>query len=170
MKIECKYDKLINPKELKLYKKNPNKHPQEQIELFKKCIDFYGWRESIIVSNLSGQVVKGNGRVIASISAGWETIPVVFQNFETEAMEYGYVVSDNALSDYSEQEIDMIKETMIDYPELDIELLAVQELKTEDFEPSTIEEQGKLDEKIKVYMECPHCGEKFEKSEAKIID
>lgn len=32
MKIHCKYDKLLDPKEIKLNKKNRRKHPKEQIK------------------------------------------------------------------------------------------------------------------------------------------
>lgn len=39
-----------------------------------------------------------------------------------------------------------------------------------DFGSGTEEDQGKLDQTKVIIMECPHCGETFEKSQAKIID
>lgn len=54
----------------------------------------------------------------------------------------------------------------------DIDLESVEKEFTQDhtsFEPGSPDEQGKLDELKLVIMECPHCGEKFERKQAKII-
>lgn len=46
--------------------RNPNKHPQNQIELLAKIIKAQGWRNPTVVSKRSGFVVKGHGRLAAA--------------------------------------------------------------------------------------------------------
>lgn len=52
--------------------RNPNKHPQNQIELLAKIIKAQGWRNPIVVSRRSGFVVKGHGRLEAARLLGLE--------------------------------------------------------------------------------------------------
>jgi len=49
-------------------------------------------------------------------------------------------------------------------------LLGLDDFKLPDFEPVGLDEQGKLDELLIEIRECPHCKEKFETKQAKIID
>jgi hypothetical protein len=43
--------------------RNPNVHPERQIELLAKIISAQGWRAPITVSTRSGFVVRGHGRL-----------------------------------------------------------------------------------------------------------
>ena len=63
MKINCAYDELVDVSKLVPNPKNNNKHPKEQIERLAKIIDFQGQRTPIVVSNRSGFIVKGHGRL-----------------------------------------------------------------------------------------------------------
>jgi len=81
MKIHCLYDKLVSPRELKAHAKNRNKHPDEQIRRLADILDYQGWRYPIKVSNLSGQVTSGHGRIQAALLKGWQAVPVVYQDY-----------------------------------------------------------------------------------------
>lgn len=77
-------------------------------------------------------------------------------------------------SQFGEMTLEGLDEFTVDIPDFNPDDFRFPELNLEqfrhDFEPGTLEDQGKLDELVPVYMECPHCGKPFEKRQAKIID
>ena len=66
IKIMCSYDNLVDPYELIENPKNPNRHPEKQIEILAKLIKSQGFRRPIVVSNRSGFVTVGHGRLLAA--------------------------------------------------------------------------------------------------------
>lgn len=64
---------------------NPNEHPEKQIIRLMKLIEYQGFRNPCIVSNQTGFLVVGHGRLMAAIELGMEKIPVIYQEFENEA-------------------------------------------------------------------------------------
>ncbi len=74
--VWCAHDKIVPCVELIMNPKNPNTHPASQIELLGKIISKTGWRGVITVSNRSGFIVKGHGRLEAAFKAGIEKAPV----------------------------------------------------------------------------------------------
>lgn len=89
--------------------RNPNKHPQNQIELLAKIIKAQGWRNPIVVSKRSGFVVKGHGRLAAARLLGLELVPVDYQEYENEACEYADMVADNRIAELAELDEDALK-------------------------------------------------------------
>lgn len=89
--------------------RNPNKHPQSQIELLAKIIKAQGWRNPIVVSKRSGFVVKGHGRLEAARLLGLELVPVDYQEYENEACEYADMVADNRIAELAELDEDALK-------------------------------------------------------------
>ena len=100
--VFCAFDKLMNPKDLVGNPRNPNQHPKEQIELLAHIIQSQGWRAPITVSNQSGYVVRGHGRLAAALHFGAETVPVDYQNYTNEAEEWADLIADNRLSELSD--------------------------------------------------------------------
>lgn len=68
--VFCAHDEIVDTLKLVPNPKNPNKHPQEQIELLTRIIKATGWRQPITVSKRSGFVVKGHGRLLAAVGGG----------------------------------------------------------------------------------------------------
>jgi len=99
IEVWCSFDKLMPVSELKPNPRNPNTHPQRQIELLAKNIQYFGWRKNICVSLLSGQVVSGHGRLMAAKHLGAEIVPVEFPNFASESDELAVLVADNRLAE-----------------------------------------------------------------------
>lgn len=155
---------------LKSHPDNPNKHFSPQIERLAKIIDELGFRHPIIVSNQSGFIVSGHGRLQALQSLGWTHVPVQYQDFKDEAEEYAVLVSDNAIADWAMLDLAKINNDFHKFGPMDIELLGIKDFDLDpEFEPGTIEEQGQLDQKKLIIMECPHCGESFELDQAEKI-
>lgn len=169
--IKSKDIQTVAIKDLKLNPKNRNKHPEEQIERLAKIIEYQGFRNPVIVSNRTGLVVAGHGRIDAAKRLGYKELPVMFQDFESEEQEYAAQVSDNAIAYWSELDLSGINADLPDLgPDFDIDVLGIKAFSLDpNFEPGTEDDQGKLDETKIVIMECPHCGQSFEKSQAKVI-
>ena len=128
MKFNCSYKEILDASSLKPNPKNPNKHSKDQIERLAKIIDYQGQRSPIVVSNQSGFITKGHGRLQAMKKLGWRRVAVDFQDYESEAQEYADIVADNAISEWSELDLSMINTDFTDFgPDFDIDLLGLKD-------------------------------------------
>lgn len=93
--FKCAHSDIIEIHKIVLNPKNTNEHPQEQIELLAKIIDFQGQRSPIVISKRSGYVVKGEGRYLSMLRLGWEKVAVDYQDYDSEAQEYADLEADN---------------------------------------------------------------------------
>lgn len=132
--VFCSHDEIVPTKNLKPNPLNPNNHPQEQIELLKQIIEKTGWRQPITVSNRSGLITKGHGRLQAAKFAGWSNVPVDYQDYSNQDEEYADLIADNRLAELSNIDNEMLSEmigtienedilSMTGYDEEDIEAL-----------------------------------------------
>jgi ParB-like nuclease family protein len=126
MKVHCKFDKLELASSLKPHPKNARRHSPEQLKRLAKLLVHHGVRAPIVVSNLSGFIVKGHGTLLACKGNSWKKVPVCYQDFATEDDEYAYLVSDNAIGDWSEFDMGMINLEMPEIGPMDIELLGIE--------------------------------------------
>lgn len=107
--------------------KNPNVHPPEQIERLAQIIEARGWRRGITVSNQSGFMTVGHGRLMAALLRKWPEVPVSFQDYENEADEYSDMVADNAIAEWAEMDRTKISADAIEFgDEFDIDLLGIK--------------------------------------------
>ena len=116
----------LNPKDLKPHPKNRNKHPKDQIERLAKILKYQGFRKPIVVSNLSGYVVEGHGRIQAALHNKWERVPVCYQDFEDETQEYAHLTADNAIALWAELDMAGINSDTLELGPFDTELLGIQ--------------------------------------------
>lgn len=136
MHIHCKYDALVAWRELKPHPKNHNIHPADQVERLAKLIQYQGVRAPIVVSNLSGFIVKGHGTLLAMQEVLKESntvqVPVVFQDFTDIEQEYAFVQSDNAIALWAELDLSAINSDLADLgPDFDIDLLGIKNFELE---------------------------------------
>ena len=99
--VHCSYDEISLLSKLEPNPDNPNSHPDEQIQLLGEIIKGNGWRDRITVSNRSGLIVKGHGRYMAAIRAGFTKAPVDYQSYKTEADEIADLIADNKIAEFS---------------------------------------------------------------------
>lgn len=170
MEVKSKDIQLVEIHKLVFNPKNNNKHPKEQIERLAKLIDYQGFRNPVVVSNRTGFVVAGHGRIEAAKKIGMDKVPVMYQDFENEAQEYAYLTSDNAIASWAELDLTMVTDQLTDFgPEFnDLELLgieSIESLKDVFFEEGSLEDQGQLDQKQ--MTKCPNCGEEFDHAKYK---
>ena len=132
-------DKIIpNPK-------NPNKHTDEQIDRLAKIIKTNGFRRPITVSNRSGFVVVGHGRLMAAMTLNMINVPVLYQDYENEALEYADMVADNAIGDWSSLDLGEITTEMLEFPDFDIELMGLKDFKIDVAETDYSEKNKEID-------------------------
>lgn len=127
MKIHCSFNKLVPIDKLKAHPKNANKHPKDQIERLAKILNYQGWRYPIKVSNLSGYVTSGHGRIEAAKLNEWKEIPVNFQDYDDEEQELADIHSDNAIASWSALDLSFINNQLENFgPDFDIDLLGLR--------------------------------------------
>jgi len=114
VKIYCAYDKLVDIDTLVPNPRNPNQHPKKQIELLAKIIKTQGWRAPITVSNQSGCIVRGHGRLLAAKQLGLTEAPVDYQDYATEAEEWADLIADNKLAELADIDKTLLSELMAD--------------------------------------------------------
>lgn len=99
--IHCAHKELMPIGDLRPNPKNPNRHPAEQIRLLAKIIASTGFRNPIVISDRSGFIVKGHGRLEAARLNGYTHVPVDVQHYETDAQEIADLMADNSIADLS---------------------------------------------------------------------
>lgn len=156
--VFCAFDRLADPRDLIGNPRNPNRHPQEQIELLAHIIQSQGWRAPITVSNRSGFVVRGHGRLAAALSFGAKEVPVDYQNYASDAEEWADLIADNRLAELSEIDNTKIADLIADldagggpviltgYDEKEIENILVAITGEGDAEADGIDDEAPLPE------------------------
>lgn len=132
--VYCAHDAVVDVAKLVPNPKNPNTHPDSQIQLLGRIIRQTGWRQPITVSKRSGFIVKGHGRLAAALLEGVKSAPVDYQNYASEAEEYADLVADNRLAELSEIDNKMLADIFadIDTGEIPMELTGFTEEEVED--------------------------------------
>ncbi|MCF7675097.1 MAG: ParB N-terminal domain-containing protein [Akkermansiaceae bacterium] len=129
--VHCAHTRLVDPNTLKPNPVNPNRHSAHQIQLLASIIQEQGWRNPVTVSNRSGLIVRGHGRLEAALLIGCETIPVDEQDYASEAEELADLLADNRLSELAELDDDDLRRVLKSIadadPDFDIELTGFME-------------------------------------------
>jgi ParB-like chromosome segregation protein Spo0J len=122
--VYCRYDEAVDIEKLTGNPKNPNVHPDKQIALLAKIIRAHGWRNPIVVSNRSGFVVKGHGRLEAARVLNVAQVPVEYQDYANEAEEHADLLADNRIAELAEPDAEALKGLLDELGEagLDIDL------------------------------------------------
>jgi ParB-like chromosome segregation protein Spo0J len=79
---------------IKPYERNPREHPEAQINLLSRLMLKYGVDQPIVVDE-QGVILKGHGRRLAALKAGFKEFPVVIHRGLDETEKRGLRVADN---------------------------------------------------------------------------
>lgn len=119
--IHCSYTELSDPALLVPNPRNPNQHPKRQIELLAKIIETQGWRAPVTVSNRSGFVVRGHGRLQAALLLDCQ-VPVDRQDYASEAEEWADLIADNRIAELAEIDGEELAKLLHDLDGLDLDM------------------------------------------------
>lgn len=160
--IRAREIKLVPIGEIKPDPKNRNKHSEEQITRLMELIKYQGFRVPLIVSNRTGLLRSGHGRLEAVMRLGLSHVPVIYQDFDGDEQDYAFAVSDNAVASWAELDLAGINADLPDLgPEFDLAMLAIPKFA---LDISDKDEAGAVEETPKKpqVVQCPNCGECFD--------
>ena len=141
--------------DLKPNPRNPNKHTEEQVERVAKLIAGNGFRRPITASNQSGFITVGHCRRLSAILLKMTHVPVQYQDYENDGLEFADVVADNAAQEGSELDLSEIHKMLSDVTPFDTDLLGFIDFQ---FEPSIRDsEPAEIDSNAET-IQCPNCG------------
>ena len=115
--------------------KQPDPTPvlRQRFELLAKNIRYFGWRQTITVSNLTGLIVSGHGRLMAAKHLGVEVVPVDYQDFASENDELAVLVADNRLAELSSVDLNELEKIASEWKSADFDTILAG------FEPADLE-------------------------------
>ena len=145
--VHCAFDELVDVDALVPNPRNPNQHPERQVELLAKIIKHQGWRAPITVSRRSGFIVRGHARLLAARKLGETNVPVDYQSYTSEAEEWADLIADNRIAELADVNETLLKDLIqeIDTGELDLELTGFSEEELERL-LTAVPGEGALDE------------------------
>ena len=121
VQVHCAYTEVIDPALLTPNPRNPNHHPKKQIELLAKIIQSQGWRAPVTVSNRSGFVVRGHGRLQAALLLGCK-VPIDRQDYASEAEEWADLIADNRIAELAEMDTGEVARLLNELDGLDFDM------------------------------------------------
>lgn len=121
--VYCSHDEIVDIMKVIPNPKNPNTHPDRQIEILSQVIKAQGWRKPITVSRRSGFVVSGHGRLQAALMLQLDKVPVDYQHYANEAEEYADLVADNRIAELSNVDEDLLIEILNEINDTDIDTI-----------------------------------------------
>jgi len=113
--IHCAHDEIADITTLVPNPRNPNRHPDKQIELLAKIIQNQGWRAPITVSTRSGFIVRGHGRLLAAQKLGLSEVPVDRQEYASEAEEWADMIADNRIAELSDLDDEAVSQLLAEF-------------------------------------------------------
>ena len=148
-------------KELIPYHNNPRIN-DGAVNYVASLIKEFGFKVPIVIDK-NNIIVTGHTRLKAAQKLGLEYVPCLIADDLTDTQIKAFRLADNKTHEFS----------VWDYPLLDLELDELKELnfyydfgfELSNFEPASIEEQGKLDQLEPKIVKCPECGKEFDARE-----
>lgn len=131
--IKCLHTEVWPLDKFREHPKNPNRHPDAQLDILAQVILKAGWRNPVVVSSRSGFVVKGHGRLAAASRAGFTEAPVEIQDYASEATELADLVADNRIAELSERDQFAVHGVLSELNEMGSDLLAQTGFTADDF-------------------------------------
>jgi len=112
--VHCACDDILDVDKVKPYPWNANMHPEDQVLLLAKLIHGHGWRGPITISNQTGLVVRGHGRLAAARKLGSSEVPVDYQDYASPELERADRVADNRIQELSEWDRSLLRDELND--------------------------------------------------------
>lgn len=159
---DCKLSRL------KVYDRNPRQN-DPAVEAVSKSITTFGFISPVIIDQ-KYHICAGHTRYKAATRLGLETIPVIMVPSLEGDRFTGFNIADNRtgqIAGWDQDELSRIVQELKDH-EFDLSALGFNEnelkdllaaLDGPDFDPASIEDQGRLDRRTPV--KCPECGHEF---------
>lgn len=120
--VHCAYTKMMAIEDIMPHPQNPNQHSDRQVKLLADIIHYHGWRAPITVSERSGCIVRGHGRLAAAKYLNLKEVPVDLQNYDSDEAELADLIADNQIAELSTMDTDTLKELLEELEQEDFPL------------------------------------------------
>ena len=147
---------------------NARKHNEKNMDAIVASLHKFGQRTPIVVQK-SGMIVRaGNGRLAAAKSLGWSHIAAVIVD-DSSVDAVSFAIADNRTAELAEWDKETLAALLNSLDEKDLKMTGfdqvdldrmLAEIAPMNFEPGSIEDQGKLDQKSPT--KCPECGHEWQ--------
>ena len=140
------------------YEKNPRKN-DDAAQYVAESIKAFGFKVPIVIDN-DGVIVAGHTRYKAAKQLGLESVPCIVADDLTEEQIKAFRLADNKVSEKAGWDFALLEEELqlIDF---DMEVFGFTD--HEEVDISDFFEEAEHKEKEPKKIQCPHCGEWFEK-------
>lgn len=151
---------------LHYYARNPRKN-DEAVPKMAGLLREFGFRVPVIIRS-SGEVIDGHLRLKAAWSLGMTQVPVVIADDWSEAQVKAFRLAVNKSAEWAEWDDELLRLELEDLKQddFDLDIIGFEDMEDVNFDPGSLEDQGKLDEKSPKMVTCPHCGEMFDANNA----
>ena len=140
------------------YEKNPRKN-DDAVQYVAESIKEFGFKVPIVIDH-DGVIVAGHTRYKAAKQLGLESVPCIVADDLTEEQIKAYRLADNKVSEKAGWDFALLEEEL---QLLDFDMEAFGFTDHEEVDISDFFEDAEQKEKEPKKIQCPHCGEWFEK-------
>lgn len=149
--------------DLKLDPKNARKHNPKNLETVKYSLEKYGQQKNIVIDS-AGNVVAGNGTVMAAKELGWSKLLANVTDLKgKDLIAYGLV--DNRSAELAEWDEDVKKELLSSLAAQDVDIDKIGFDADEILKGAVLDldsEEKTANTEDRQQMHCPKCGFIFE--------
>ena len=110
--------KQVKISEIRAYKKNAKKHPEEQVKAIANSIREFGFRQPLVLDK-NMEIIVGHGRLAAAKLLGMTAVPVVMADDLTDEQVKAFRLADNKTNE-SEWDFDLLEEELNDILTIDM--------------------------------------------------
>lgn len=155
---------IVDINEVIEHPNNPHKHTKDQIKRLTSIIEYQGFRSPLVISNMSGLLIVGHGRLKAAKKLKLKQVPVIYQDFDNADQEYAHMVADNAIgkNNWAELDLSKINVDLQDLgPDFDLDNLGLKDFKLDLNEYANKENKSNNGNNINNSEVCDYCGQEI---------
>lgn len=141
------------------YEKNPRRN-DDAVKYLVESIKEFGFKVPIVI-DVNGVIVAGHTRYKAAKELGMETVPCIVADDLTDKQIKAFRLADNKVAEKSGWDFAILEEELELLDDFDMEAFGFVD--QEDVDLSDFFEEAQHKEKEPKKIQCPHCGEWFEK-------
>lgn len=140
------------------YEKNPRRN-DDAVQYVAESIKQFGFKVPIVIDN-DGVIIAGHTRWKAAKKLGLKTVPCIIADDLTEEQVKAFRLADNKVAEMAGWDFALLEEEL---QLIDFDMAAFGFAEQEDVDISDFFEDAEQKEKEPKKIQCPHCGEWFEK-------
>ncbi len=145
--------------DIRPYEKNPRRN-DDAVKYVMESIREFGFKVPIVIDS-AGVIVAGHTRYKAAKELGMETVPCIVADDLTEEQIKAFRLADNKVAEKAGWDFALLEQELDELFDFDMEAFGFTD--NEEVDINDFFEEAEHKEKEPKKIQCPHCGEWFEK-------